>query len=238
MCSAMPRRMADTASTVSPSWAVAGPEPAQVRARSGSRWGCRAAPEPEQVPARTAPEQPPAQRAPPEPPGRSASLDEAEDVLLVTRPPRPVPRNLRDVDAVLGRDPGDDRGDEAARRRLRWSQVSSAAPAGAGVSTGAAAAASRSSAPDAAGSGGRLLWRGPRAAPRCTGGSAGAAGAAPRPLGRDHRELRARPSTVSPSWTRICCNDAGRGAREPRCRPCPSRSRAASRRPRPARPRT
>ncbi len=72
-------------------------------------------------------------------------LDEVEDVLL-RHPAAPSgARNVRDVDAVLGRDPGDDRGDEGAsvavarrsssaeRCRLRPGPEARSAPARAGA---------------------------------------------------------------------------------------------------------
>ena len=108
---------------------------------------------------------------------------------FVTRPPRPVPGTWRDVDAVLGRDPRDDRGDEAscrcrstpsaarsrlrARRRRRRGRLG-----GSAVGVGARR---RSRLRLGGGLRGRRLGRRRRRPAR----------AAAAPSRRDHRELRA-----------------------------------------------
>ena len=127
---------------------------------------------------------------------------------LVTRPPRPVP-GAGDVDAVLGRDPRDDRGDEALAvavgARLGGCGCGCGCRGGwfggrrLGLLRGGSLGARRSLALGGC-LGGRGLGRGSSAAGAAP--SLDSAGAAP---GAPMTASRVPTSTVSPSWTRICC---------------------------------
>ena len=146
---------------------------------------------------------------------------------FVTRPPRPVPCDLRRVDAVLGRDARDDGRDErlaVRRRRCRPARAPGLRGSGCGGAGAGVSAAER---------GARL---GAACSSRGAGGWLAAPPArAPRPRRADHRQLR-------PDLDRLALLDEDLAARRPlpgsapRCRPCRSRSRAAARRPRRARP--
>ena len=139
---------------------------------------------------------------------------------FVTRPPRPGAGHRADVDAVLGRDPRDDRRDEALAVVL------------------AVVAPGRLPEPEperglrrGAGSGARRGSSSPAARPA----GSRRAGAAAAGLAADDRELRPDVDRLAFRHEDLRDHAGSRGS-APRCRPCRSRSRAATRRPRSARP--
>jgi hypothetical protein len=157
-----------------------------------------------------------------------AGLDEREDVLLRHAAAAAGARDLAHVDAVLRGDSRDDRRDE----RLLARAVAVGTERARGPGCGAAPARRLASGSTA-----------PRLARRPRSRSGGASRRPRRGLGARRRSAGAAPSgaitasfvptsTVSPSCTRICWTTPEPGS-APRCRPCRSRSRAATRRPRP-----
>ena len=157
--------------------------------------------------------------------GRLTVADDGEDVLLRHASAAAGAGDRRRVDAVLGGDAGDDRRDErvarlrcpsasGARRRRRAPRPAAASAAGAG-----------SAAPGVSSSSGSIAASG-----------AGSVGCRRRVAGRPD------PGEHGADVDRLALldedlgQDAGRRGSAPRCRPCRSRSRAASRRPRRCRP--
>ena len=202
MCSAMPRRIADMGSTISPSWA-AGAGAGEPGAGAGAAGARRGAERRRRGAAGAC-----GRRRAAAPPG----LDEGEDVLLRHAAAAAGARDLRDVDAVLGRDPRDDRRDEARAVRPGRCRRGLAPPPGPRL--GRRRGRRLASAPrrGRALGGGRL--RGGLG--RLLGGSGRSlrrrAPEPPRPRARSPR-ASVPTSTVSPSWTRICCTtpEAGLG---------------------------
>ena len=243
MCSAMPRRMADMASTVSPSWAprerVPGPalpreQPPRRLCGRGRRSGGQ-----------------PVLPAPRPAAAALAGLDEAQDVLLrdasaparagdpARRPrrarrrsgPRPARRSARRRLSVLGLDRERRgrglRGGRLGRCRDLFGRRRLALRAGGCCALG-----------------GRLLRGG--LGRRLCGGCLGLLRLGGRRLlgrralgafGRDHRDLRPDRDRLALLHQDLLRRRRSPGS-APRCRPCRSRSRAASRRPRSPRPRT
>ena len=204
MCSAMPRRIAVIGSSVSPGCgSAAALEPAGPvagRRGLGRRGGggaarCRSA-----AGAGAAGAAAPVRQAPA---GCAPDSMNARMSFFVTRPPRPVPGTWRRVDAVLGRDARDDR----ARRTLAVAATAAAAlaPVRLPALRARRSAAARLGARRGAPAGRGLRSRAPAAARR----SRALAGAAPSR--RRSRRARVPTSTVSPSWTRICVDDAAPG---------------------------
>ena len=147
--------------------------------------------------------------------GAGAAPRGAESMsFFVTRPPRPVPWHRDGVDAVLGRDPRDDGRDEglAVRRetapRLGAWLAAHGAPGVRGSRLAARPVGRRAAAQRARRAGSR------------------------RAIRREHRADVDRLALLDEDLARRrrCPGSA------PRCRPCRSRSRAASRRRRPCRP--
>ena len=215
MCSAMPLRIALIGSS-----ALAGRSlraPGRGLRRRGRRWrrcrrgGC--------APARRA-ARPGAAR-----PARRDSM-KARMSFFVTRPPWPVPctwPTSTPCSAAIRATTGETNVFAvAARRRCRPAAARGRAARlrGAGVSALEAAAARR---------------RRPRRSRAPAARARGSARRRPAPSGAITASF-VPTSTVSPSWTRIFWTTPVPGS-APRCRPCRSRSRAAARRPRSARPR-
>ena len=231
MCSAIPRRIAVIGSSSRPARPPAAPQlqapgrrvlqgPARARAAAAARLGRRPAGLPE-LPAGAASCGGCCACGPPD-------STKARMSFLVTRPPRPVPETW----------PTSTPCSEAIRATTGETNVFSplavpSAGAGAGAGSGSAARLGRRRLALGAGRrlglGGGLLRSPARAA------ALSAAGRRLGALGRDHRELRPDLDRLALLDEDLLHDRPSRGS-APRCRPCRSRSRAATRRPRSSRP--